>query len=177
MPFTPGRTDATQDATDVDSFKVLEPRADGFRNYSRGGEKAPLEELLLERAYMLDLTAPELTALVGGLRVLDVNYGGSKHGVFTDRPPGVLSTDFFRNVVSMDYEWKSGSDENVYEVVNRATGETKWTATTADLVFGSHSQLRALSEVYAQDDSAERFVNDFAKAWAKVSDNDRFDLS
>ncbi|PKZ66016.1 catalase/peroxidase HPI [Gordonia terrae] len=176
VPFTPGRTDASQESTDVDSFEVLEPRADGFRNYSKGGEKTPLESLLLERAYMLDLTAPELTALVGGLRVLDVNHGGSKHGVFTDRP-GVLTTDFFRNIVDMNTEWKSGSDENVYEGTDRATGEKKWTATASDLVFGSHSQLRALSEVYAQDDSAERFVNDFVKAWVKVSNNDRFDLA
>lgn len=176
VPFTPGRTDASQESTDVDSFEVLEPRADGFRNYSKGGEKTPLESLLLDRAYMLDLTAPELTALVGGLRVLDVNHGGSKHGVFTDRP-GVLTTDFFRNIVDMNTEWKSGSDENVYEGTDRATGEKKWTATASDLVFGSHSQLRALSEVYAQDDSAERFVNDFVKAWVKVSNNDRFDLA
>ncbi|MBN0974560.1 MULTISPECIES: catalase/peroxidase HPI [unclassified Gordonia (in: high G+C Gram-positive bacteria)] len=176
VPFTPGRTDASQESTDVDSFEVLEPRADGFRNYSKDGEKTPLESLLLDRAYMLDLTAPELTVLVGGLRVLDTNYGGSKHGVFTDRP-GVLSTDFFRNIIDMNTEWKSGSDENVYEGTDRATGEKKWTATAADLVFGSHSQLRALSEVYAQDDSAERFVNDFVKAWVKVSNNDRFDLA
>ncbi|WP_374613680.1 catalase/peroxidase HPI, partial [Gordonia sp. (in: high G+C Gram-positive bacteria)] len=175
VPFTPGRTDASQESTDVDSFEVLEPRADGFRNFSKDGEKTPLESLLLDRAYMLDLTAPELTVLVGGLRVLDTNYGGSKHGVFTDRP-GVLSTDFFRNIIDMNTEWKSGSDENVYEGTDRATGEKKWTATAADLVFGSHSQLRALSEVYAQDDSAERFVNDFVKAWVKVSNNDRFDL-
>lgn len=176
VPFTPGRTDASQESTNVDSFEVLEPRADGFRNFSKDGEKTPLESLLLDRAYMLDLTAPELTVLVGGLRVLDTNYGGSKHGVFTDRP-GVLSTDFFRNIIDMNTEWKSGSDENVYEGTDRATGEKKWTATAADLVFGSHSQLRALSEVYAQDDSAERFVNDFVKAWVKVSNNDRFDLA
>ena len=176
VPFTPGRTDASQESTDVDSFEVLEPRADGFRNFSKDGEKTPLESLLLDRAYMLGLTAPELTVLVGGLRVLDTNYGGSKHGVFTDRP-GVLSTDFFRNIIDMNTEWKSGSDENVYEGTDRATGEKKWTATAADLVFGSHSQLRALSEVYAQDDSAERFVNDFVKAWVKVSNNDRFDLA
>ncbi|WP_439030090.1 catalase/peroxidase HPI [Gordonia terrae] len=176
VPFTPGRTDASQESTDVDSFAVLEPRADGFRNYSKDGEKTPLESLLLDRAYMLDLTAPELTVLIGGLRVLDVNYGGAKHGVFTDRP-GVLTNDFFRNVVDMSTEWKSGSEENVYEGTDRTTGEAKWTATASDLVFGSHSQLRALSEVYAQDDSAERFVNDFVKAWVKVSNNDRFDLA
>ncbi|MFE0749944.1 catalase/peroxidase HPI [Gordonia sp. NPDC058843] len=176
VPFTPGRTDASQESTDVDSFAVLEPRADGFRNYSKDGEKTPLESLLLDRSYMLDLTAPELTVLIGGLRVLDVNYGGAKHGVFTDRP-GVLTNDFFRNVVDMNTEWKSGSEENVYEGTDRTTGDAKWTATASDLVFGSHSQLRALSEVYAQDDSAERFVNDFVKAWVKVSNNDRFDLA
>ncbi|MBD0863524.1 catalase/peroxidase HPI [Gordonia sp. zg691] len=176
VPFTPGRTDASQESTDVESFAVLEPRADGFRNYSKGDEKTPLESLLLDRAYMLDLTAPELTVLVGGLRVLGANYGGTQHGVFTDRP-GVLTTDFFRNIVDMSTEWKSGADENVYEGTDRTTGEAKWTATASDLVFGSHSQLRALAEVYAQDDSAERFVNDFVKAWVKVSNNDRFDLA
>ncbi|MGP3708912.1 catalase/peroxidase HPI [Gordonia paraffinivorans] len=175
VPFHPGRTDASQESTDVESFEVLEPPADGFRNYQKAGDKGRPEDHLLERAYFLKLTAPELTVLLGGLRVLDVNYAGSKHGVFTERP-GVLSTDFFRTVTDMKYEWKSGTEENVYEVVDRATGETKWTATPADLVFGSHSQLRALSEVYAQDDNAEKFVKDFVDAWVKVSENDRFDL-
>ena len=174
--FAPGRTDASQENTDVDSFAVLEPRADGFRNYVRPGEKAPLEQLLVERAYMLDLTAPELTVLVGGLRALNVNHGGSKHGVFTDRP-GVLTNDFFVNLLDMGMEWKSGSAENVYEGTDRATGAAKWTATANDLVFGSNSQLRALAEVYAQDDNQQKFVEDFVAAWVKVMNNDRFDLA
>ena len=177
VPFSPGRTDASQENTDVDSFAVLEPRADGFRNYSRTGEKAPLEQLLLERAYLLDLTAPETTVLLGGLRALDTNHGGSKHGVFTDRP-GTLTNDFFVNLLDVGTEWKtSETDENVYEGTDRKTGAPKWTATAADLVFGSHSQLRAISEVYAQQDAADKFVNDFVAAWVKVANNDRFDLS
>jgi catalase-peroxidase len=176
VPFAAGRTDASQADTDVDSFGVLEPRADGFRNYVRAGEKAPLEQLLVERAYMLDLTAPELTVLVGGLRALGANHGGSKHGVFTDTP-GVLTNDFFVNLLDMGTEWKSGAAENVYEGVDRVTGQLKWTATANDLVFGSNSVLRALVEVYAQDDAKEKFVADFAKAWVKVMNNDRFDLS
>ncbi|MEU8895806.1 catalase/peroxidase HPI [Nocardia sp. NPDC048505] len=177
VPFRPGRTDATQDATDVASFAVLEPRADGFRNYVRDGEKAPLERLLLDRAYMLDLTAPEMTVLIGGLRALGATYGGSAHGVFTDRP-GTLSTDFFVNVLDMDTEWKpSGSAANVYEGVDRRTGATKWTATANDLVFGSHSVLRAVAEVYAQRDAGAKFVADFVAAWVKVAENDRFDLA
>jgi catalase-peroxidase len=174
--FAPGRTDASQESTDVDSFAVLEPRADGFRNYVRPGEKAPLEQLLVERAYMLDVTAPELTALVGGLRVLGANHGGTKHGVFTDKP-GVLSNDFFVNLLDMGTEWKSGSAENVYEGTDRATGAPKWTATANDLVFGSNSQLRALAEHYAQDDNKQKFVEDFVAAWVKVMNNDRFDLA
>jgi catalase-peroxidase len=174
--FAPGRTDASQESTDVDSFAVLEPRADGFRNYVRPGEKAPLEQLLVERAYMLDVTAPELTALVGGLRVLGANHGGSKHGVFTDKP-GVLSNDFFVNLLDMGTQWKSGSAENVYEGTDRATGAPKWTATANDLVFGSNSQLRALAEHYAQDDNKQKFVEDFVAAWVKVMNNDRFDLA
>lgn len=176
VPFAPGRTDATQENTDAESFAVLEPRADGFRNYVRPGEKAQLEELLLERAYFLDVTAPELTVLIGGLRALGATYGNSKHGVFTDRP-GVLSTDFFVNLLDMDTEWKASETlENVYEGRDRKTGQTKWTATANDLVFGSHSILRALAEVYAQDDNHEKFARDFAAAWAKVMNNDRFDL-
>jgi catalase-peroxidase len=175
VPFAPGRTDASQDSTDVESFAVLEPRADGFRNYVRAGEKAPLEQLLVERAYMLDLTAPELTVLVGGLRALGANHGGSKHGVFTNKP-GVLTNDFFVNLLDMGTEWKSGAAENVYEGVDRTSGQPKWTATANDLVFGSNSVLRALAEVYAQDDAKEKFVADFAKAWVKVMNNDRFDL-
>ena len=176
VPFTPGRTDASQDQTDVESFAVLEPRVDGFRNFFRPGEKNPLEQQLVERAYLLDLTAPEMTVLIGGLRVLDANHGGSKHGVFTDRP-GVLSTDFFNNLLDMGTQWKaSETEENVYEGVDRATGEKKWTATANDLVFGSNSVLRAVAEVYAQDDNKEKFVNDFVQAWVKVAEADRFEI-
>ena len=174
--FAPGRTDASQESTDVESFAVLEPRGDGFRNYVRLGEKAPLEELLVERAYMLNLRAPELTVLVGGLRALNVNHGGSKHGVFTDKP-GVLTNDFFVNLLDMGTEWKSGTAENVYEGVDRASGQPKWTATANDLVFGSNSQLRALAEHYAQEDNKQKFVEDFVAAWVKVMNNDRFDLA
>ncbi len=177
VPFAPGRTDASQESTDVETFAVLEPRADGFRNYIRAGEKAPLERLLVERAYLLDLTAPELTVLVGGLRALGANHGGTKHGVFTDKP-GVLTNDFFVNLLDMSTAWKaSESAENVYVGVDRASGQTKWTATANDLVFGSNSQLRALAEVYAQDDNKRKFVEDFVAAWVKVMNNDRFDLS
>jgi catalase-peroxidase len=176
VPFTPGRADATQENTDVESFAVLEPRADGFRNYVRAGEKAPLEQLLLERASLLGVTGPQLTVLVGGLRVLGANHGGSKHGVFTDRP-GTLSNDFFVNLLDISTDWKPAeSQENLYEGRDRASGDLKWTATANDLVFGSHSVLRAISEVYAQADGAERFVKDFVAAWVKVTDNDRFDV-
>ena len=176
VPFTPGRTDASQADTDVESFAVLEPRVDGFRNFFRPEEKNPLEQQLVEKAYLLDLTAPELTVLIGGLRVLDVNFGGSKHGVFTDKP-GVLSNDFFNNLLDMSTAWKpSENSANVFEGRDRASGETKWTATANDLVFGSNSVLRGIAEVYAQDDSKEKFVKDFAAAWAKVMNNDRFDL-
>ncbi|MDT5211041.1 MAG: catalase-peroxidase, partial [Mycobacterium sp.] len=153
------------------------PRFDGFRNYVRPGEKQPLEKLLLEKAYFLDATAPELTVLVGGLRALDANHGGTKHGVFTDKP-GVLTNDFFVNLLDMGTAWKvSESEENVYEGTDRATGQKKYTATANDLVFGSNSVLRALAEVYAQDDAKEKFVADFVKAWVKVMNNDRFDLA
>ncbi len=176
VPFTPGRTDASQESTDVESFAVLEPRADGFRNYARAGEKAPLEQLLVERAYLLGVTAPELTVLIGGLRALGANYGGTKHGVFTDKP-GVLTNDFFVNLLDMSTQWKaSGTAENVYEGHDRASGALKWTATANDLVFGSNSVLRALAEVYAQDDNKGKFVTDFVKAWVKVANNDRFDV-
>ncbi|CAM4079741.1 catalase/peroxidase HPI [Nocardia ninae] len=176
VPFAPGRTDASQESTDVESFAVLEPRADGFRNYVRAGEKAPLERLLLDRAYMLDVTAPELTVLIGGLRALGANYGGTEHGVFTERP-GVLTTDFFVNLLDQNTEWKaSDSAENVYVGVDRSSGRTKWTATANDLVFGAHSVLRSVAEVYAQQDAEAKFVNDFVAAWVKVVDNDRFDL-
>jgi catalase-peroxidase len=176
VPFTPGRGDASQEETDVESFAVLEPRADGFRNYARAGEKRPLEQLLIDKATLVGVTAPELTVLIGGLRVLGANHGGTKHGVFTDKV-GVLSTDFFNNLLDMGTVWKaSETSENVYEGTDRATGATKWTATAADLVFGSNSILRALAEVYAQDDNKERFVKDFAAAWAKVANADRFDI-
>ncbi len=176
VPFTPGRTDATQDSTDVESFAVLEPRIDGFRNYVPPGEKAQLEQLLLERAYLLGVTAPELTVLIGGLRALGANHGGSKHGVFTDRP-GSLTNDFFVNLLDMGTEWKpSATAENVYEGHDRASGTPKWTATANDLVFGSHSVLRAVAEVYAQDDAEGKFVADFVAAWVKVVDQDRFDI-
>jgi catalase-peroxidase len=174
VPFTPGRTDASQEQTDVESFAVLEPRADGFRNYLRASEKTPAEHLLVERAYMLNLTAPEMTVLVGGLRAL--GNGKTKHGVFTDRP-GTLTNDFFVNLLDMGTVWKvSESTENVYQGSDRATGTPKWTATGADLVFGSNSILRSLAEVYATDDAKDKFVADFVKAWVKVMNNDRFDL-
>jgi catalase-peroxidase len=174
--FAPGRTDATLEQTDVDAFAPLEPVADGFRNYDSTNEKLSPETELVERAYMLTLSAPEMTVLVGGMRALNANSGQAAHGVFTDRPE-VLTTDFFVNLLDMDTEWKaSASDENVFEGRDRATGDVKWTATAVDLIFGSNSQLRALAEVYAQDDSKERFVRDFAAAWGKVMNLDRFDL-
>jgi catalase-peroxidase len=177
VPFHAGRTDATQEQTDVDSFKVLEPRADGFRNYLRAGEKLQPETLLVDRAYMLGLSAPEMTVLVGGLRALGNNVGGVQHGVLTDRP-GVLTNDFFANLLASGTEWKaSESEENVYEIRDAASGDLKWTATAVDLIFGSNSQLRALAEVYASDDAKEKLVRDFAAAWVKVMDADRFDLA
>ncbi|MEU8942799.1 catalase/peroxidase HPI [Streptomyces goshikiensis] len=177
VPFAPGRTDASQEQTDVDSFAVLELTADAFRNYLQEGEKLPPETLLLDRANLLTLTAPEMTVLIGGMRALNTGFKGSSHGVFTDRPE-TLTTDFFVNLLDMGTEWKaSESAENVYEGRDRATGETKWTATAVDLVFGSHSQLRALSEVYAAADAGEKFVRDFVAAWDKVMNLDRFDLA
>jgi catalase-peroxidase len=177
VPFAPGRTDASQEQTDVDTFTVLEPRADGFRNYLRAGEKLSPETLLLDRAFMLNLTAPEMTVLIGGMRALNANAGQSPHGVFTDRP-GTLTNDFFVNLLDMRTEWKAAeSAENVYEGRDRATGKARWTATAVDLVFGSHSQLRANSEVYATDDAKEKFVRDFVAAWDKVMNLDRFDLA
>ncbi|MCC6174868.1 MAG: catalase/peroxidase HPI [Chloroflexi bacterium] len=177
VPFTPGRTDASQEQTDAESFDVLEPRADGFRNYVRAGEASSPEALLLERAYMLTLTAPQMTALIGGMRALDVNFGQSRHGVFTDRPQ-TLTNDFFVNLLDMRTAWKpSVSAEGVYEGRDRATGALAWTATAADLVFGAHAQLRALAEVYASDDGQEKFVRDFVAAWDKVMNLDRFDLA
>ncbi|WP_329275785.1 catalase/peroxidase HPI [Streptomyces sp. NBC_00691] len=177
VPFSPGRTDASQEQTDVESFAVLEPRADGFRNYLRAGEKLSPETLLLDRANLLTLTAPEMTVLVGGMRALNTGFRTSRHGVFTDRPE-VLTNDFFVNLLDMGTEWKpSTATENVYEGRSRATGEVLWTATAADLVFGSNSQLRALAEVYGSRDAGEKFVRDFAAAWTKVMDLDRFDLA
>ena len=176
VPFSPGRTDATEEQTDVHAFAVLEPPADGFRNFLRAGEKRPPERLLLDRANLLGLTATEMTALVGGLRALDANHGGSPLGVLTDRP-GQLSNDFFVNLLDMGLEWSvSATTENVYEARDRASGQLKWTASAADLVFGSNSRLRALAEVYASQDAQPAFARDFAAAWAKVMDLDRFDL-
>jgi catalase-peroxidase len=177
VPFVPGRTDASQEQTDVESFAALEPPADGFRNYLRAGEKLPAETLLLDRANLLTLTAPEMTVLVGGMRALNANVGHAPHGVFTDRPE-TLTTDFFLNLLDMGTEWTaSASLENVFEGRDRGTGEVKWTATGADLVFGSNSQLRAIAEVYACDDAEEKFVRDFVAAWDKVMNLDRFDLA
>jgi catalase-peroxidase len=173
----PGRTDASQEQTDVESFAVLEPFADGFRNYVRTGEKFPAEHALVERANMLTLTAPEMTVLVGGMRVLNANFDRSAHGVFTDRPE-VLTNDFFVNLLDMGTEWKASvSTENVYEGRDRGTGKVKWTGTAVDLVFGSNSQLRGISEVYGSGDSKEKFVRDFVAAWDKVMNLDRFDLT
>jgi catalase-peroxidase len=177
VPFAAGRTDASQEQTDAESFAVLEPTVDGFRNYLRPGEALPLEHGLLERAFMLTLTAPELTVLVGGMRALDANFAHSQHGVLTARPQ-TLSSDFFVNLLDMGTEWtKSDSAENLYEGRHRGTGEARWTATSVDLVFGSNSELRALSEVFASDDAGEKFVHDFVAAWDKVMNLDRFDRS
>ncbi|MBI1365665.1 MAG: catalase/peroxidase HPI [Alphaproteobacteria bacterium] len=175
-PFSPGRTDASQKQTDVESFAYLEPVADGFRNYLKARYSVPAEELLIDKAQLLTLTAPEMTVLVGGMRVLGANYGGSKHGVFTRRP-GVLTNDFFANLLDMGTQWSATDDENVFEGRDRKTGALKWTASRADLVFGSNSELRALAEVYAQDDAGEKFVHDFIAAWTKVMNADRFDLA
>ncbi|GAB2579182.1 catalase/peroxidase HPI [Kribbella endophytica] len=176
VPFHPGRTDASQEDTDVHSFAVLEPRADGFRNYLRAGEKQTPELLLLDRAYMLTLTAPELTVLVGGLRALGANAGGTAHGVLTDKVE-TLSTDFFVNLLGAGTEWKaSASEENVFEIRDLGSEDVKWTATPVDLVFGANSQLRALAEVYAAGDAQGKFVKDFVAAWVKVMELDRFDL-
>jgi catalase-peroxidase len=175
VPFSPGRTDAAQEQTDVDAFAVLEPTADGFRNYLRAGEKLAPETLLLDRANMLTLTAPEMTVLVGGMRALGANHGGSKLGVFGDRTD-TLGNDFFVNLLDMGTEWKVSNTEHAYEGRDRHTGEVKWTASAVDLVFGANSQLRAIAEVYASDDGAEKFVRDFVAAWDKVMNLDRFDL-
>ncbi len=177
VPFVPGRTDAVQEQTDVESFAVLEPTADGFRNYLGNGHDRPAEVLLVDRAQMLTLTAPEMTVLVGGLRVLGVNAGGSELGVFTDRQE-VLTNDFFVNLLDMGTEWQASADrDGVFEGRDRSTGEVRWTGGAVDLVFGSNSQLRAIAEAYACDDSQEALVRDFVAAWAKVMDLDRFDLA
>ena len=175
VPFSPGRTDASQEQTDVHSFAVMEPKADGFRNYVGKTNGTSPEEMLVDKAQLLKLTAPEMTALVGGLRVLGANVGQSKHGVFTKRPE-TLTNDFFVNLLDMNTAWQPSSGEGVYEGRDRKTGEVKWTGTRVDLVFGSHSQLRAFAEVYAQDDSKEKFVKDFVAAWSKVMNADRYDL-
>jgi catalase-peroxidase len=176
VPFSPGRTDATQEQTDIESFAVLEPLADGFRNFLKGPSGVRPEERLLDKAQLLTLTAPEMTVLIGGMRALNANNGQSAHGVLT-RQPGVLSNDFFVNLVDMGTEWKPTNEAGeLFEGRDRATGALKWTATRGDLVFGSNSQLRALAEVYAQDDAKEKFVCDFVAAWNKVMNLDRFDL-
>ena len=181
IPFTPGRMDAMQEHTDVESFAPMEPKADGFRNYGRGSQRMSPEEMLVDRAQLLRLTAPELTVLVGGLRVLGANAGKKAHGVFTKRPE-TLTNDFFVNLLDMSTSWQpansvEGVSEGVYEGRDRKTNEVKWTATRVDLVFGSHSQLRALAEVYGCADSQEKFVKDFAAAWTKVMNADRYDVA
>ena len=176
VPFSPGRTDASQEQTDVDSFAVLEPTPDGFRNFRGNGHRRPAADLLVNRADMLTLTAPEMTALVGGLRALNANFGRSELGVFTNRPE-TLTNDFFVNLLDMDIEWQaSDAGEDQFEGRDRRTGELVWTGTSVDLVFGSNSQLRAFAEVYACDDGQAAFVRDFVAAWDKVMNLDRFDL-
>ncbi|MAC89270.1 peroxidase family protein, partial [Maricaulis sp.] len=175
VPFSPGRGDATDAMTDAESFDVLEPLADGYRNWQKADYVVSAEEMLLDRTQLLGLTAPEMTVLVGGMRVLGTNYGGTKHGVFTDRE-GALTTDFFVNLTDMAYSWVP-VDRRTYEIRDRKTGKARWTATRADLVFGSNSILRAYAEVYAQDDNAGKFVADFVAAWTKVMNADRFDLA
>jgi catalase-peroxidase len=177
VPFTPGRMDASQEQTDVESFAVLEPIADGFRNYLKGKYSVPSETLLIDRAQLLALTVPELTVLVGGLRVLNTNVGQTKQGVFTKRPEA-LTNDFFLNLLDMGTEWKPTSDaQDVFEGRDRKTGELKWTGTRVDLIFGSNSQLRALAEVYGSSDAQEKFIHDFVAAWNKVMNLDRFDVA
>jgi len=175
VPFTPGRMDATQAQTDVSSFAVLEPKADGFRNYFSAESQHSPAEALVEKANLLTLTVPEMTVLVGGLRVLDANTGGSKHGVFT-RTPGVLRHDFFVNLLDMSTRWEKASTEGLYQGFDRTSGKPTWTATPVDLVFGSHAELRAVAEVYAAQDGNDKFVRDFVNAWQKVMELDRFDV-
>jgi catalase-peroxidase len=177
VPFTPGRTDASQEQTDVEAFAVLEPAADGFRNYLKTRYTVSAEELLVDRAQLLTLTAPEMTVLIGGMRVLNANFGQSQHGVFTKRPE-TLTNDFFVNLLDMRTTWKASSEaDDVFEGRDRATGELKWTGTCVDLIFGSNSQLRALAEVYGCKDSEEKFLHDFVAVWEKVMNLDRFDLA
>jgi catalase-peroxidase len=176
-PFTPGRMDASQEQTDVESFAVLEPIADGFRNYLKGKYTVPAEALLIDKAQLLTLTAPEMTVLIGGMRVLKTNIGGVQHGIFTKRPEA-LTNDFFKNLLDMRTEWKAASKEaDMFEGHDRKTGEQKWTGTRVDLVFGSNSQLRALAEVYGSSDAEKKFVHDFVAAWNKVMNVDRFDIA
>ena len=176
VPFSPGRTDASQEMTDVDSFAVLEPKSDGFRNYFAHTLDRPAEESLVDRAQLLTLTAPEMTVLIGGMRVLDTNVGVPGMGVFTKRP-GTLSNDFFVNLLDMDTEWKKSTVcDHFFEGRDRKTGKVKWTASAVDLVFGSNSQLRSIAEVYASEDGRQKFVDDFVAAWTKVMNLDRFDL-
>jgi catalase-peroxidase len=177
VPFVPGRTDASPEQTDVRSFSVLEPKADGFRNYLESEFSVSAEELLVDRAQLLTLTAPEMTVLLGGMRVLNANHGQSPHGVFTKRPE-TLTNDFFINLLDMNTAWKPATEAgSVFEGRNRATGELRWTGTRVDLIFGSNAQLRAIAEVYASDDAQDKFVHDFVSAWNKVMNADRFDLS
>ncbi|MBN1548909.1 MAG: catalase-peroxidase, partial [Syntrophaceae bacterium] len=176
VPFTPGRTDASQEQTDAVSFAVLEPAADGFRNYLKAKYAVSTEELLVDRAQLLTLTAPEMTVLIGGMRVLNTNFGQTQHGVFTKRPE-TLTNDFFLNLLDTSTEWKATSDDDVFEGRDRKSGKLKWTGTRVDLIFGSNSQLRAVAEVYGCEDSQKKFVHDFVKAWNKVMNADRFDLA
>jgi catalase-peroxidase len=177
VPFTPGRMDASQEQTDAASFAVLEPIADGFRNYQKTRYAVSAEELLVDKAQLLTLTAPEMTVLMGGMRVLKTNFGGSRHGVFTKRPEA-LTNDFFVNLLDMSTTWKAtAEDDGVFEGRDRVTGALKWTGTRVDLIFGSHSQLRAVAEVYACADAKEKFAKDFVAAWTKVMNADRFDLA
>jgi catalase-peroxidase len=176
LPFTPGRSDASQAQTDIGSFEAMEPAADGFRNYVAAGSDTPAEVALIDKAQLLTLTAPELTVLVGGLRAININTGGSQHGVLTDKP-GALNSDFFTNILDMGTVWKPAAEAGVFEGRDRQSGAVKYTATRADLVFGSNAVLRALAEVYASADAQKKFVDDFAKAWTKVMELDRFDIA
>jgi len=177
IPFEPGRVDAGQEQTDVESFEALKPRADGFRNYVPGGLEQKPEELLVDKAELLNMTVPEMAVMVGGMRALDANYQGSDLGVFTDQPE-TLTNDFFTTVLSMDYEWEPVSEsEDVFELRDRETGDVEWKGSRIDLIFGSHSRLRAVAEIYGSDDGEETFVNDFVETWSKVMSLDRFDLA